>query len=290
MWENWIITTEWLGCCTNYTNLAYLRKGENVRSSDEALVMAAHAYLQEQKTLDGMLRQFGKRHPKGRKVLPVTHLRWRAYEEFLDYPRRIQKSQELVASLGERLTELVKDHPVWMEFLKHVKGIGPITAALLIGIIGDIERVTTSSGLWKSFGLAVDDKTGGIQKLKKGEQGITGYPLARTVRGRVRLSIFKVGARLVDLGHPCFYYEYYLRRRARYEREHPDWPKGRQMGAAIVIMHKLLLAHVFEVYRKARGLPAPEPYILTIAPHGQKITPADVIAHDRGEVDLIPSL
>ena len=63
----------------------------------------------------------------------------------------------------------LKGNPVWEDFLKPIRGIGPTMGGLILAEI-DIERAATASALWRFCGLAVDSATGEIERRKKGEK------------------------------------------------------------------------------------------------------------------------
>ncbi len=234
-----------------------------------------YAYLEAQRRYDQTLRQLGKRLPpvgqaNRKPELPITAVRREAYVNLLGYKDDATELNNQIELLKEKLDSLAQEHPLWINFLKYVKGIGPTLAGLFIGVSGDIENVNSVSGYWKSFGFLVED--GKIKKMEKGQQGTIGYPPAVKIRGRIRVSIFKVGWR-----HGGFFYDYFNKEFNRYKLERPGWDEGHCRGAAIVKMHKIFLSLVYEVWRKSRGLEFREPYILTIQPHGHRIRPEDAM-------------
>lgn len=237
----------------------------------------AYAYLEAQRQYDQKSRRLGERLPlagqAGQKKpeLPVTAVRREAYANILGYKDDIRGLETQIESIKEKLNELAEEHPLWTDFLKKVKGIGPTLAGLLIGVSGDIERVSSVSGYWKSFGLLVGED-GKIKKLEKGQQGTVGYPPARKIRGWIRVSIFKVGSQ-----YGGFFYDYFNKEFNRYKLERPEWNEGHCRGAAIVKMHKIFLSLVYEVWRKARDLEFREPYILMVPPHSHRIRPEDAM-------------
>lgn len=255
---------------------------EGLRELETLITEEAYVFLDAERELDQKLKLLGKRQAtpkKGEKVkppLPITLKRREIRKCRLDYEGRIALLERTMEEARENLENFTKNHPLWSDFLEHVKGFGPHLTGLLIAVIGDIEKIDSPSGLWKSFGLDVDNETGRIRKPKAGEQGKVGFGPARQVLGRIRISIFKIGKL-----YGGWFYEYYLEQRSRYEREHPDWSEGRQMGAAIVKMEKILLALCYKVLREAHGLPARDPYILMIPPHSRVIRPEDVMEEKK---------
>jgi len=66
--------------------------------------------------------------------------------------------------IGSDLTKSVKQEPLW-NYLKKVKGIGPIIAASLINLI-DFKKAKHVSSLWKYAGLDVVEGEGRTRKKK----------------------------------------------------------------------------------------------------------------------------
>lgn len=64
--------------------------------------------------------------------------------------------------------ELLKDWPIYNNWLKNQKGCGPTMSGVLLSEI-DIRRAETPSAIWKYCGLAVDND-GHAQRRKKGEK------------------------------------------------------------------------------------------------------------------------
>lgn len=246
---------------------------ELLKDMEKELAQFTTTYMRAQQELDSMLRVMGMRLSKGKKPNPLRVEAGR----FLGYPQRIKElKEELIPHLKPEIEELSQQHPLWQDFLCRVKGIGPLLAGLLIGVSGDIEKVESASGFWKSFGIVIDDETEKIKKMVKGEQGKIGWPLAVAVRGRIRVSVFKTGA-----AHGGYLYELYQRVRDYYDKFRPDWPAGRRLGAAIVVMHKVFLAVFWMEYRRSHGLTAHPPNILFKLGNGKPISAEDLMEKRR---------
>lgn len=63
----------------------------------------------------------------------------------------LEKSEE---EHFKRIGQMLEDYPIWTQYLKDVKGIGPALAGVIISEI-DIEKATYPSSLWKLAGLDV---------------------------------------------------------------------------------------------------------------------------------------
>lgn len=77
------------------------------------------------------------------------------------------KTQELEKLFLKEINKLLKGIPVYENFLKDIKGIGPTLAGVIISEI-DIARAPTISSLWRWCGLSVVD--GKADRLRKGEK------------------------------------------------------------------------------------------------------------------------
>jgi len=64
------------------------------------------------------------------------------------------KLKEQEKSLIPLLNSYGSIHPVWVEWLSHVKGIGPVLWASMLSIIQDINRFPTISKMYAYFGLS----------------------------------------------------------------------------------------------------------------------------------------
>lgn len=235
---------------------------------EQEIIARAYAYVYAQR-MGGMLaRMQGKINSGNGNPSPSIVFRRRGLEYVGLGSDAIVYWKDVAALQGEKLEELVRAHSLWMSWAKDVKGLGPVLTGLLIAAIGDVTRVQSASGLWKSFGLHVG-ADGLAVKLEKGKQGVRGFPFARLVLGRLRVNFMKLGGRVED----AYYCRVYADAQTRYDAEHPDWPVGRRFGAAVRYFEKLLLAHFWEVWRECKGLSAPQPYIVQKDPIHRKIEP-----------------
>lgn len=70
------------------------------------------------------------------------------------YESLSERMKDLEGEIASGFKAEVKDHPMG-GWLLAVRGIGPTMAAKVIGFIGDIERFSTASKLWRYAGLGV---------------------------------------------------------------------------------------------------------------------------------------
>lgn len=75
------------------------------------------------------------------------------------YEHDVGLLKQLEDRLKKIIEDLIQDEPIYDEYLKHVPGVGPITAALIIAYI-DIEKADRPSKIWKYIGIDVVDGVG----------------------------------------------------------------------------------------------------------------------------------
>lgn len=204
-------------------------------------------------------------------------------------PIQAAKLQEIVSDLkadeGKLLGQIhdeLKAIPVW-QWLKTVKGIGPAMAGGLVGWIDDISKSPHPSSLWRYAGLHVEE--GKAPRRKRGEKAPWSW--------RLKTHMWKVVKQLLQAGNP-FYRGYYDQYKAyevgkcehgglrivpsaslptkggkKYEPEgvisvgHVDNRAKRKVA-------KLLLAHVWHVWREMEGLPTGPAYAAKL---GHEVVP-----------------
>lgn len=206
--------------------------------------------------------------------------------------------QRATRELKERLVEF----HIWDEWMKNIPGIGPFLAAKLIILYyyrfkpvckecgGDFEKedhklvcvdcgkvakdgllkhkteikdFPTISKWWAYMGRHTVD--GVMPKRKKGEMANWSTP-GRTLG-------FHIGDQFnrQSEGHP--YKDFFLERKKKHARNHPDWTKGHIHNAAKNETVKLFLAHFWTVARTLDGKPVSAPYAGAIMGHTNIIKP-----------------
>jgi hypothetical protein len=156
--------------------------------------------------------------------------------------------QDIENDIVKRMAKAVKEHPVY-PWLNNVKGIGPTLAAKLLGLIPDIESFTTVSKLWRYCGLAVVNG--------KAERPIRGERLR--YNPRLKTTMYLVASAFLRANSP--YRRVYDEARSYYEATRPDWTKAHVHNAALRKMEKVFLAHLWEAWREAEGLPVRALYV-----------------------------
>ncbi|PNV81254.1 MAG: hypothetical protein C0179_03665, partial [Fervidicoccus sp.] len=124
--------------------------------------------------------------------------------------------EELVSwekAFYNELYALIKNHPLWTDYLSMIKGIGPVLAAWLITDLNPA-RFQKVSSMWKYCGLHVVD---GKAPRRIPGQPTDFNPFARTMAWKIGESFRKTG------GVYRFFYE------KSFEEslvKHPDWTRA----------------------------------------------------------------
>lgn len=171
-----------------------------------------------------------------------------------------------------RLKNVLKDFPIYNEFLEKVYGVGPAMAGVIVSEI-NIHTAQYPSSLWKYAGLDVVAADGKGRSRKKehleeseytnkaGElatkMGITFNPFLKTkLVGVLGSSFIKQSAA------KCPYRKIYDDYKHRLENmpAHADKSKGHRHNMAVRYAVKRFLADLYAVWRKLEGLPVATEY------------------------------
>lgn len=162
----------------------------------------------------------------------------------------------------DQLKKMVKASPAW-EWAGQVKGAGLTTVGRIIGKT-DIARLSSVSEMWAhcGFGLEAD----GTRQRKRAGTKITYDP-------QLQSNCVMLGESL--LLQKGGYYRFYLGEKEKNSQLSPRHAHNR----AFRHMIKLFLSHLWQTWREAEGLPAPEPYAFAILKHprGHLIEPGDMV-------------
>lgn len=208
---------------------------------------------------------------------------------------------EIEALLAADFSDALQGH-LAMNWLGQIKGVGPVLAGKLLGLIGEIELAETVSKLWRFAGYAVID--GKRERPTKGEK--------LHYNNRLKAACYLVSASFLKCGSPYRTRSYdparlfYLRRATGQSeawcREQlgllkagdpptkaavtkaikaatlPDgWTLGHQHMAAMRKMTKLFLGHLWLTWREAEGLPIREAYVQEKLGHSSIIGPWEMV-------------
>ncbi len=162
----------------------------------------------------------------------------------------------------------VEEHPLWKEFLKDVKGVGTLMAAVIISEI-DISKAKYVSSIWKYVGLDVAQDGRGRGRFsehlvdkqykdkdgnEKTKKGITYNPFLKAkLLGVLASSFLKSKSPYAEI-----YYDY--KNRLENHPLHKDKTKAHKNNMAKRYMIKQFLKDLYPVWRKLEGLPVFLPY------------------------------
>ena len=173
-------------------------------------------------------------------------------------------------SMFKRLNRLLDAVPIYNEYLKDVKGIGPAMAGVIVSEI-DIYRAKYPSSLWKYAGLDVAEDGRGRSRRKehlidavyndkngdeKTRKSITFNPFLKTKLTGV------LGPSFMKQGERSLYTEIYYHYKHRLESHsiYKDVTKGHRHNMAIRYMIKQFLSDLYVAWRTLEGLPVSVPY------------------------------
>lgn len=176
-----------------------------------------------------------------------------------------QQFHTLEKDIEKHIGKVVKKHPLWKNFLKDVKGIGPVIAASFIAHV-DIAKCTHASSLWRYCGLAVDLNTGRAERLTKGKK-ISWNPFMKTVAWKIGESFIKTKGKyrtIYDTSKQMY--------QAKFPTEAKDgnrklYTKGHIHAMAKRRAVKLFLDELYRFWRAQEGLPVSIPFAERIGVH-----------------------
>lgn len=178
------------------------------------------------------------------------------------------------------ISRSVGNFPIWDGFLKGVKGIGPMIAAVLITEI-EIARARYPSSLWKYAGLDVAGDGGGRSKREAHlvEREYTAKDGSTKMRNSITFNPF-LKTKLLGVLGPSFlkannagYRQLYDEAKHRYATDprHADKSKGHVHNMAMRVMVKRFLADLYNVWRPMEGLEVAPTYQEAKQGHQHKV-------------------
>jgi len=180
----------------------------------------------------------------------------------------------------KKMEKELKKYPVYEQFLKNIKGIGPATASGLISSSGDIKQCEMVSQLWSFFGLHTVN--GIAPRPKKGER--------LNFDRKKRALVLGVMGDVFIKHKPEPYRSIYDREKERqlkieyqpgvlaekyngYKKDDTKLLLGHAHNRAVRKMMKIFLQHYLVVYRHLLGLETRPPYQYEHLHHKDYIPP-----------------
>lgn len=181
------------------------------------------------------------------------------HSELLDgYYERMHSIEK---DINKDLAKSVKDETLWLDYLKGVKGVGPIIASGLINLI-DIKRASHISSLWALAGLDVINEgkdKGKAKRLKKGVKA-TWNPL-------LKMLCWKIGKSMMMCNNE-FFRDIYDKRKEYEQNKNKKLNKDKQLtdghidARAKRYMVKMFLRQLWVTWREMEGLDVTDPYVV----------------------------
>lgn len=191
----------------------------------------------------------------------------------------LPKSLEMMIDLHDKLLEIEErsetligdellEYPIWNEWLRHVKGVGPAYGGQLLSYLLPPLPTKGPSSWYKACGLYPQERPDGQYRLprpRKGEGKVTYHPY-------MRRNLYNLATSFVRSGG--YYREMYDRSKERLVALHEgdtNWPKGRIDSVARWVTIKLFLAHLWEKWCEVEGIHNRGPYGLTTLEDGTQV-------------------
>jgi len=198
-----------------------------------------------------------------------------AYER-LDYETPMShhilaKLDELEADAEKTVVQMIKQEPVYTEYLERIKGIGPLVSAILISEIGSVDRFESISALWSYSGFAVNN--GQVQTRTAGETANWNHKIRACCIGVMVPNFIRLK------GHAdCFGRVLYDRYKTFYQERDGDTLSLLHIdNRAKRKVAKMFLSSLWLAWRTLDNLPISKPWIFRAEEHTHMIRPTDWI-------------
>lgn len=170
----------------------------------------------------------------------------------------------------KQLEKVLADYPIWTDYLKGVKGIGPAMASVMITEF-DIHKAKYSSSMWKYAGLDVLNGVGRSRTKdhliestyldkdgkEQTKQGISFNPFLKSkLIGVLGSSFLRAG--VINNPYSKIYNDY--KQRLNNMPAHEEKSKGHKHNMAIRYMIKMFIIDLYTHWKAIEGLPAFPPY------------------------------
>ena len=225
-------------------------------------------------------------------------------EDILKGDRHTEGLETVKGRLSREIEkELIASWDIWRLWLKMVPGIGPAIAGGLVMKYyfkfvpvcqkcgGDLEK---NEGGMKCLSCGKDAKKDGVLQYRKqrrefatiskwwafmGRHTVEGV-MPKRKKGTVanwstpgRTLGYQIGEQINRQGPESLYKRFLLERKAKHQKNHPEWSKGHVHNAAKNEAIKLFLSHFWVVAHEIEGLPVTEPYAGAIMGHTNIVEP-----------------
>ncbi len=197
------------------------------------------------------------------------------YDYWTDLEKNIKDFQDQIDRIEKNLEVELEKVPIWMHFLRNIKGMGPVTGGAIVACIGIITRFATISSLRKYSGwFPVDGKAA---RLTSGENC--------RFSTRLKQILYHFVDCIIKAKDPV-YYPMYVRFKEEIYNKHPEYrdrkaTKGKRIEGIpkhVDLMARrktiqMFLSDIFCIWRDLEGLPQTTPYAIGILRHEGFIDP-----------------
>ena len=200
--------------------------------------------------------------------------------------------QRIEDDITSDIAVLIRAYPVY-DHVSALRGIGPTLSAKLIALIGDISTFDNASKLWRFAGYGTvpdpkyapdgdDSNSTSDVNMDTGEYIAEPVPriAERAVKGeklhynrRLKVALYLVATSFMRSRSP--YKALYDNARVKYDRTHPEWTLLHKHRAALRIMIKVFLTHLWKRWRTLEGLPTTDLYVESHLGHTTIYQPED---------------
>ncbi len=249
-----------LRLCANLRSKLSENPSEQDEETDKAITLIKADYRRLSDAIANTKKKDVKSIFKGEKIIS-THTEYVLVDHYIALE---QRERELFKSLEN----VLKEFPIWTEFLHKTQGIGPAMAAVIISEI-DISKAKYPSSLWMYAGLDVAPDGAGrslraahlIDRAytnSKGEEAtrksITYNPFLKTkLMGVLATSFLRSKSIYADV-----YNDY--KHRLESDPRKVEWTKLHRHNASLRYMIKIFLIDLYSIWRKLEGLPQSPTY------------------------------
>jgi len=169
----------------------------------------------------------------------------------------------------KRMEHVLEDVPIYAEYLKHIRGIGPAMAGVIVSEI-DISKARYPSSLWKYCGIDTAEDGKGrsrrpehLVKVKyRNKDGVESERNSITFNPFLKTKLIGVLANsFIKLANPI-YAQIYRNYKHRLENHpaHADKTKAHRNNMAKRYLIKMFLVDLYKAWRALEGLPVNPPY------------------------------
>jgi hypothetical protein len=251
---------------------------------------------------ENTLRYFLRTYDAMNKIITATKLRLQSTMPDADpaHQDEVQVIESLKGKMSRRISKELELYDIWTHWMKEIGGIGPFIAGNLIMLYyfrhvalckkcgADLVDFNCPACGWKSSGnglLTFRTEIKDFQNISKwwkymgvhcgadGSKPKRKKGLKQDWSSTGRLIAYNIGENINKQKESNLYKAFYLERKKKREKTHPNASKLHRHRMAMNEMAKLFLAHFWTVARTLDGKPVTKPYAGTIMGHTGIIKP-----------------